>query len=306
MDVTLRWVLRLYPAAWRGRYEDEFLALLEDCPRTPRVWLDIIAGGFDARLHTRTVLGGMLSMTNRLRSSEIAIFCAYILFVLSGMGFQKMSEDFVHAQKVYPAIGTPFYAVVIGAIAALVAVLAGGLPLAFAALSYALRQRRRDIILLFLVPPAALAVWLGYVLVLLRLLPSPDKAAVAQVTQTHVWAYSMVGLLVLAAVVSTAAVAVAVSRAHIGEAVYRFALLPSVVTVLAMAIVLAAVVAWGIGAQADAPQLFNGNHGFLATSTAASWYGHIITMGTAVVIGIASLARGFGAGRTPHERIVAA
>lgn len=44
-------LVRLYPRAWRGRYEDEFLALLEAAPPTRRDRLDIARGALDAHLH---------------------------------------------------------------------------------------------------------------------------------------------------------------------------------------------------------------------------------------------------------------
>jgi cytochrome b6-f complex iron-sulfur subunit len=47
------WLLRLYPAAWRERYADEFLSLIEDRPPGLRDTLDILASAFDARLHPR-------------------------------------------------------------------------------------------------------------------------------------------------------------------------------------------------------------------------------------------------------------
>lgn len=44
-------LVRLYPQAWRDRYEDEFVALLEERPPTPRDVLDTIRGALDAHLH---------------------------------------------------------------------------------------------------------------------------------------------------------------------------------------------------------------------------------------------------------------
>lgn len=44
------WFLRLFPRGWRERYQDEFLALIEDCPPGPRDTLDIVISAFDARL----------------------------------------------------------------------------------------------------------------------------------------------------------------------------------------------------------------------------------------------------------------
>lgn len=44
-------LVRLYPRAWRERYEDEFLAVLEAAPLDRRDRLDIAAGALDAHLH---------------------------------------------------------------------------------------------------------------------------------------------------------------------------------------------------------------------------------------------------------------
>jgi hypothetical protein len=44
-------LVRLYPQAWRDRYEVEFQGLLEARPPTARDRLDILRGAIDARLH---------------------------------------------------------------------------------------------------------------------------------------------------------------------------------------------------------------------------------------------------------------
>jgi hypothetical protein len=44
-------LLNLYPRAWRERYEDEFLALLEARPPDTHDRIDIVRGAIDARLH---------------------------------------------------------------------------------------------------------------------------------------------------------------------------------------------------------------------------------------------------------------
>jgi DnaJ family protein C protein 28 len=42
------WLLALYPRRWRARYGEEFLALLEDMPLSPRTVLDCLRGALDA------------------------------------------------------------------------------------------------------------------------------------------------------------------------------------------------------------------------------------------------------------------
>ena len=44
-------LIRLYPAAWRARYEAEFLDLLEKRPMSPTGWIDLLRGAFDAHVH---------------------------------------------------------------------------------------------------------------------------------------------------------------------------------------------------------------------------------------------------------------
>jgi hypothetical protein len=44
-----RWLLRLYPRAWRRRYEEEVASLLEE-RHSPLDWLDVVLGALDARL----------------------------------------------------------------------------------------------------------------------------------------------------------------------------------------------------------------------------------------------------------------
>lgn len=46
----MRWLVRLYPPAWRARYENEFVAVLEGRDLTPSIALDIFRGAADAWL----------------------------------------------------------------------------------------------------------------------------------------------------------------------------------------------------------------------------------------------------------------
>lgn len=44
------WIVHLYPRAWRERYEQEMLALLEQHTVTLTTILDLLMGTLDARL----------------------------------------------------------------------------------------------------------------------------------------------------------------------------------------------------------------------------------------------------------------
>jgi hypothetical protein len=49
-------LLRLYPRAWRDRYEEEVLAVLEQARLGRRARLDLVRGALDARLHAASRL----------------------------------------------------------------------------------------------------------------------------------------------------------------------------------------------------------------------------------------------------------
>lgn len=49
----IRLLLRGYPAAWRARYGDEFVAMLEERPLGPFDVADVLLGALDAQLHLR-------------------------------------------------------------------------------------------------------------------------------------------------------------------------------------------------------------------------------------------------------------
>jgi hypothetical protein len=56
-------ILRLYPRAWRARYEDEVLALLEQAHLGRRARFDLARGALDARIHAEsrwTVVAALL------------------------------------------------------------------------------------------------------------------------------------------------------------------------------------------------------------------------------------------------------
>lgn len=51
-------LVRLYPAAWRDRYGEEFARLIEDRPPSILDRLDIVRGALDAQLHPHVLVGG--------------------------------------------------------------------------------------------------------------------------------------------------------------------------------------------------------------------------------------------------------
>lgn len=59
-------LLRLYPSAWRERYEAEFVRLLHERPIDPGDSIDVILGAVDAHLHPELSGGASRPWTHRL------------------------------------------------------------------------------------------------------------------------------------------------------------------------------------------------------------------------------------------------
>ncbi|MGG3471667.1 PSP1 domain-containing protein [Neobacillus pocheonensis] len=78
----MRWLIRLYPRSWRDRYQEEFIAMLEQYER-PRITdiLDILFGAVDAhiqyrmnnnnKVQTSSLKGGTASMQGDLDSDAL-------------------------------------------------------------------------------------------------------------------------------------------------------------------------------------------------------------------------------------------
>ncbi len=277
VDTVLRW----YPPAWRDRYETEMTAVLEQHQVTLATWVDLLRGMLDARLDP--AFGGRMgSVAARLRRSEIVVFCSFVAFVVAGMGFQKMTEDADKAgvMQSHLAVGVGYYAVIIGAIVAALAVVAGGAPIGLSVLRQALSGRRLDIFGLLAVPVVmGLAVigWGSYV-------GHQHQTLTAGVR-------SMIVFAMVAIALSAAAVSLAVSRADLTEATVRFARIPALVAGLGMALSLGGVILWGLSLRASAPSFYALNGGALQSYAYFTWVRVVAVMGLSMLMALIALWR---------------
>jgi len=254
----------LCPSDLRAAYGAQMAQVFRQCCRdayarrgmrgVARLWLptlaDLLVG---AAAEYRALLaqwwtGG--SPAHRARASTIIVLCAYSAFVVAGCAFAKMPEHdgVAEATRAHPMIGLAFALTAAGSVVALLAVLAGGLPLTIAALRSARATRRRDIPLLFAVPPLALAAFVGVTVLLERLTHSPSRGAILL----------FVGAFVLAVLVSAAAVSAAIARSQVDGRLLSYARAPAALVALAMGAMLASTVIWGLTLHAAAPRLFDG------------------------------------------------
>jgi len=100
-DATVA-MLRWYPSAWRERYGEELVVLLEDQDQPPslRVKLSLVRGGLRERLHESGLAGTQRPPDERARTGALLVLCAWTAFVLAGASFSKASEHFAQALPV--------------------------------------------------------------------------------------------------------------------------------------------------------------------------------------------------------------
>ena len=118
----------LVSEAWRERYEEEFVALLEQRPASVTDLFDVALGALDAWLRPQAASERRTVVLDRMRKSVLVVLWAWVGLVVAGVGFRKMTEyeDFVRVARENALVGAASDAVVIGAVLALVAVVVGG------------------------------------------------------------------------------------------------------------------------------------------------------------------------------------
>ena len=126
-------LLRWYPPAWRDRYGDEFVACVEDtlgetgARLTARMQVSIACAGLRERALRAGLAGDQLPPDGRVRAGALLVLCAWAAFVVAGVAFSKLSEQFDTAVPA-AARALPwgaFRAVQIVAVVATVAVMIG-------------------------------------------------------------------------------------------------------------------------------------------------------------------------------------
>jgi hypothetical protein len=97
-------LIRLYPAAWRARYGDEFAALLEERPLGPLDVADILLGAFDAQLRLRGKDTGIAHGKGFLMSLRIGGIAAVFGAALWAMAGVVNSGVIVDVDATIPSI----------------------------------------------------------------------------------------------------------------------------------------------------------------------------------------------------------
>jgi hypothetical protein len=235
-----------------------------------------------------------MEMNTGIRRSVLIAFWAWVVFVLAGMGFYGLLDDNPLSKLAphVPALELSVLAVQAGAVMTLVAVAAGGLPIAWMVLRFGVSQRRSSVLALLAVPLlcalALGAACLGLVII--------GNTMSTPATPAFILFFGIAALFPVLAVGSTAAISAAVVRTPVREAQYRLARLPAIGLVAAMGLTLAAVLIWGVSASLVAPLDFHGAPGLLAVRTDWVWAGVMVGMTAASTVALMAVAHSFAAG----------
>ena len=95
-DALLRW----YPRAWRARYGEDLIALLDDeygghPPALVR--LGLVTGGLRERARQAAITGDSAPPVDGVRAGALMVLAAWSAFVVAGASFAKFSEHFDEA-----------------------------------------------------------------------------------------------------------------------------------------------------------------------------------------------------------------
>ncbi len=255
-------VIRLYPVAWRSRYQDELQAVLEQHSITFATIVDLLWGALDARLDPAFTSERMFRPMSRLRASAVALFCAYAAFTLGYGAFQRLADPaapFDAAARLHPELGIAHSVLNWATEAGLLALALGGLPIALDIALRAWRERNWRT-LAFLAAPIllfALAAVFLYLANTYWLTYHPNGYVAG--TTGDVIVLIVAGVLLLGAgIVSTVVVGWTVARSQISLGVLRYARWPALLLTLCMATATGALIYWGAQSFTVARWLYNG------------------------------------------------
>jgi hypothetical protein len=286
------WLVNLYPISWREHYGKEFNNLLEQCANSPLEVFDVILGALDAHLHLSDnddMNWRTIDMVNKLRTSILIVFCAFIGFVIAGLAFNGNIDDspFVPLMHQIAAFNFAYIAIEIGAVVALLAIAIGGLPIAVTVIQRAFTSERKDLRLL-LVPVISfflVVAYLGFVLAIGKgLIQLPGVLSVVIPGQpfpagNRNLLLGLMAVFVLGAIASCLVVWKVVSHVEGPENsfkfmgrnaninLYHFAFIPAIISSAAMVLMLAASLTWSAIAWTALPQAFTGNNGLWGLNT---------------------------------------
>lgn len=278
---------RLYPAGWRERYGQEFTAMLQQCPATPRMVLNTAAGAAGAWLRWPALAG---SASARLRGALTAVLWGGLAVLLASSAFVKAEIPATHPSV--RAVGT---ALVTVSLTAAAVIAAGAVAPAMAVTRLAVAGRRRDVLWLIAAPPLAGAVFIGFVAALATMLRHTHVGPALG----HPLFYVLAAAFLTATVITGRAPILALRRLDPGARVLRVSVPFGAAAVVAMTAVTGLMTVYAVMLDRYEPWLAHSGYG------PPWWHPSLLTqlVVTTVVMAAGTLlaAIGLAQGIAPHH-----
>jgi len=265
-------LVRWFPRAWRARYGDEFLALLEDSFAAGRIpalaRLSVARAGIAERLRAAALVGDAGTARVRIRSASLLVLCAWAAVVVAGASFAKLAEGF---RRVVPngarPLSTAAYDAVFVAAMVGVVVVACGAAVVLSSFVRFVRDGgwttvRRPVVRAFVASVIACGSMIGLV-ALARTLTSAQRGG-QLLAHPVVWyyliAFVVTGLgAVVTIVLLTTAVVVIVNKLELSARQLRFEAVLACILCAAMFAITAATVIWWATMGSKAPWFLAGS-----------------------------------------------
>ncbi|WP_100489006.1 hypothetical protein [Sporolactobacillus pectinivorans] len=250
----MRWLLKLYPRAWRVRYEDEMLAVLEEHKITLVTMIDLLIGALDANLNFSFFTEGVSYMTNRIRSGIVMVFGAFVLYGVGWSLLQRLNDpvpNFQVVDKIHPEFGVLYHAVFIVGSISFLTILIGGLPIFFISVKRAFKNRKSDVLHPFWFSLSCLLLFALFTAIFTVML-------VFWHLQAYIFAL-LIGYLILSTlllIAGTAAVSLVVIRTEFQLSEIKFVYIPEIVILFGMAVSVVLSTILIVQITVHSPQLF--------------------------------------------------
>ncbi|KPV44112.1 hypothetical protein [Alicyclobacillus ferrooxydans] len=251
----MNWLLRLYPRAWRERYEEEMLGLLEQHKVTPVTVVDLLVGALDANLNYNGIAEGVTYMADRLRTGIVMIFCAFMLFGVGWSMLQRLTDPLNQFNAIatsHPEFRVLFDADFIAGCLSFLAFLIGGLPVFFISVRRAIKHKQKNVLMPFGVALSCLVISV----IATAVLADWHHIAYA-LTHIYVFLGGYAVLLALMLTIGTVAVSLMITRTDFQLSELKFVFYPEVVILFCMGVAVVMSTILIIAITAYAPQLFN-------------------------------------------------
>lgn len=256
-----RALLRVGPRDYRLEYEVQTLQVLRQCcldayRQSGRsgvllLWLPLFKDAALGMLAEQLSTERVKAMLPTLRRSMLIIFGAFLLFALAFVAFQQIVDPrapFTQAAQSHFDLYLAFSAIVYGGELAFLAIVVGGVIVLGAAVKLALAQHRRDVLIRFGLAALLVLLFVGVTLVL-------QSAGLITGNQNGLFQLAYLSAFLAVLVAASALLAQGILRTEFSPALLRFALIPMLITTLAMGVSFLGIIVWTLRLWADAPAL---------------------------------------------------